>query len=172
MRYVIRQKIFSFADKFTINNEDGRPMYDVVGKFFTLGDKLNIYDMDNNHLIYIEQKIFRLLAEYILYENNEMVARVKKQLSIIRPRLNIDSIYGDFTIDGNVLRYNFDIKKNGNVVASIRKKLLSLTDVYTIDIDDSEDQAFILSLVIVIDQIFHHNKGASAGTSSSGSGSY
>ena len=44
-RYQIRQKIFSFADKFTIKDEQGQGVFTVHGKVFSLGRKLVLEDM-------------------------------------------------------------------------------------------------------------------------------
>lgn len=157
LRFVVRQKIFSFSDRFNITDGVGTPKYQVEGKFFTIGKKLNIYDMQENHLIYIEQEIFRFLPEYFLYENDEVVARVKKELTIFRPKINIESVYGDFTIDGSVLAYNFTVSKDGKVVARINKEFISFSDTYGVEIY-SGNEPFLLALVIVIDQIFHDNR--------------
>lgn len=158
MNFIVRQRIFSFADSFDIKDEFGVAHYNVQGKFFAIGKKLDIYDMDRNHLIYIEEKIFRFLPEYFLYQGEEMVARVKKQLTFFKAKVDIESIYGDFTIDGSVLRYNFNIEKDGKVVAKITKGFITLSDTYMVSIDEDENQDFLLSLVIVIDQIFHDNR--------------
>lgn len=48
------------------------------------------------------------------------------------------------------------MKKDGKRVAKISKGLISFSDTYSVDIY-SENEAFILALVIVIDQILHDN---------------
>ena len=55
MRFIVRQKIFSFGDNFTIKDEYGREHFIVKGKVFSFGDKLRIYDMAGHELYYIEQ---------------------------------------------------------------------------------------------------------------------
>ena len=157
MRFIVRQKIFSFGDKFNITDERGTPRYQVEGKFFSIGKKLDIYDMDHNHLVHIKQEVFRFLPEYYLYENDEVTARVKKQFTLLKPRINIESQYGEFTIDGSVFAYNFRVSKDGKVVADVSKEFLSFSDTYGVDVYD-ENVDFILALVIVIDQIFHDNR--------------
>lgn len=156
MKFIVRQKIFSFSDRFNITDGAGTPKYQVEGKFFTIGKKLNIYDMDGNHLIYIEQEIFRFLPEYYLYQNDEVVAKVKKEFTFFKPKINIESIYGDFTIDGSVFGYDFTVIKDGKAVARINKEFLSFSDTYGVEIY-SDNEAFLLALVIVLDQIFHDN---------------
>jgi uncharacterized protein YxjI len=44
-RYQIRQRIFSFGDKFTIKDELGQGVFAVRGKAFSLGRKLALEDM-------------------------------------------------------------------------------------------------------------------------------
>jgi uncharacterized protein YxjI len=155
MRYLIKEKIFTFADRFKIEDENGYPQYEVVGKILSLGNKLNIYDMSGKELIYIEGKIFRLLPEYMIYRGGNLIGKIKKELTLFRPKFNIESSYGYFTIEGDVLHHDFNILKNGEAIAWINKKWISFSDTYSIDIVDEEDQPFILSIVIVLDQIFH-----------------
>lgn len=157
MRYKIRQKVFSIGDKFTIKNQYEDDVYSVQGKVFSFGDKLRICDMAGNELIYIEQKVFKFLPEYHIYMNNSHVAMVKKEFTFFKPRLYIESSQGRFEVDGGFLAHNFTVAKNGHIVASVDKRILSWSDTYDVDISDSENQALMLALVIVIDQIFHDN---------------
>lgn len=157
MRYKIKQKIFSFGDSFYIKDNSGNDVFRVQGKVFALGDKLKIYDMQGNELIYIEQKLLRFLPEYSLFRNGTLIARVKKELSFFRPKFVIDSMMGSFSIEGEIFSHDFSIVKSGRTIASVNKKWISFGDVYEANINDNEDQAFMLALVIVIDQVIHDN---------------
>lgn len=44
MRYVMRQKLLSFGDDFTIKDAEGRDVLYVDGKVLSLGDKLIFKD--------------------------------------------------------------------------------------------------------------------------------
>jgi pilus assembly protein CpaF len=74
----------------------------------------------------------------------------------IKPR-NISGTLGDFAIEGNFWGMEFSILKSGRQVAQVSKKWFSWNDTYGVDIADTEDYAFILCLVIVIDQVLHDN---------------
>ncbi len=162
MRVNIRQKVFSFGDKFSVNTEDGTPIIYVEGQVFSLGNKLHVLDTNGDELFYIEQKIFKFLPEYRIFSNGEEVAFLKKEFTFLKPKINITSKYGDFTIDGNVLGYNFNIYKQGNITATISKKFVAFSDTYTLDIFDEENIPFMITLTIVIDQILHDNKNSSS----------
>ncbi len=161
MRYLIKEKIFSFADRFTIEDDQGYPRYEVVGKLLSLGNKLKLYNTTGEELIYIEQKILRFLPEYLIYRNGNIVGRIKKELTFLKPRFNIESSYGNFTLDGDVFHHEFNISKDGNPIAWISKKWISLSDTYTVDILEEEDHSFILAIIIVLDQIFYDNRNKS-----------
>ena len=48
MRYIMRQRILSWGDDFTIKDADGRDVYYVDGKVFSFGDKLSFKDMQRH----------------------------------------------------------------------------------------------------------------------------
>lgn len=155
MIFYVREKVFSFGDNFTIRDIDGYDAYKVKGKVFSFGNKLRLYSMDDRELVYIEQKLFKFLPEYLIYENGTVTAVLKKKFSFFKQRLQIESRYGDFYIEGDVFAHNFAIFRNGILVADIRKKVFTFGDTYEVNIDDNESYPFILSMVIVIDQIYH-----------------
>ncbi len=157
MRFVIRQKIWTFGDNFIIKDEYGREHFIVKGKVFALGDKLRLYTMDGRELYYIEQQLFRFLPEYNIYHHNQPVATVKREFTFFKPRFSISSIMGNYSIDGNFWGMEFSILKSGIPVAQVSKRWFSWSDTYGVDISDEEDYAFILALVIVIDQVLHDN---------------
>jgi len=161
MKYKIRQKIFSLGDNFVIKNELDEPELIVQSKLLTLGNKLTIYDRFNNELFYVEESILRLLAEYRIYQDGNEVAFVKKKFSLFRPQIDINSQYGNFTIDGDFLAYNFSINQDGIPVAKITKKVFSFTDEYLLDILVNDNVDFLITLVIVVDQILHDRKNSS-----------
>ena len=47
MRYVMKQKLLSWGNDFTIRDEDGRDVFFVDGKAFSIGKKLSFKDMDD-----------------------------------------------------------------------------------------------------------------------------
>lgn len=157
MRYLVREKIFTIGDKFIITDEMERPKFQVVGKVFTFGNKLNIYNMNGENLIYIEEKIFRFLPEYNIYIGRNLAATVKKEFTLFKPKFNISSDFGKFTIDGDIFAYNFSIYRDKREVAVVNKKFFAWSDTYGVDIDEEENHAFILALVIVLDQVLHDN---------------
>lgn len=157
MKFIIKQRIFSFADSFVIYDENNRPAYQVEGKLFTFGNKLRIYDMNNQEQVYIEQKLFKLLPEYHLFEKGQRVAIVKKEFTFFKPRFNITATSGNYTVEGNPFAYNFRIVQDGRVVARVDKAFFAFKDTYAVDIEPGADEGLLLAMCIVIDQTLHDN---------------
>lgn len=157
MRYQIKQKVFSFGDSFTIKDDKGNDRYIVKGKVFSFGNKLRMYNMKGQELVYIEQKIFRFLSEYNIYFKDLLYATVKKEFSFFRPRFNVVSHMGGYSVQGDFWGLDFSIYREGKHVAQVSKKWISWGDSYGVDIVEGEDDPFILTLVIVIDQVLHNS---------------
>ena len=155
MIFQVREKIFSFGDDFTITDEQGNDVFVVKGKVFSLGNKLHLYNMNGQELFYIEQKLFKMLPEYTIFSQGNDVARVKKKFTFFGSKFIIDSVYGEFDIQGEPFNHNFSVIKNGRVVADVSKRFFSFSDTYGVDVMNSEDYGFILALIIVIDQTLH-----------------
>jgi uncharacterized protein YxjI len=152
--------VFSLGDSFKIKDQDSNDKFIVKGKLLSLGKKLKIYDMYDQELIYIEQKLFKLMPEYNIYSNEKQIARIKKQFTMFKSKFSIESDKGNYEIDGDFFGYNFSIMKNGSEVAIVDKKLVALSDTYSVEISDNENQAFILALIIIIDEVLHDNNNS------------
>ncbi|CAF1164260.1 unnamed protein product [Adineta steineri] len=82
------------------------------------------------------------------------LAHIKKKFRVFHKKFTIDSIYGQYTTEAvDILAHSFRITKGERSVANISKKYLKAADTYTVAIADDENQAFILALVIVINQV-------------------
>ena len=158
MVFQVKQKLFSLGDKFTIRDRDGLDCFQVQGKVLSLGAKLSFQDMMGHELYYIEQQLLRLLAEYRIYQNGNVLASCQQKFSLLGSKFEISSQKGHYTIVGQPLNYNYEILKDGQRVAIINKQFFSFSDTYGVEIEATEEEAFILSLVIVIDQVVHNNE--------------
>lgn len=90
-RYVMKQKLLSWGDDFTIKDESGTDAFFVDGKALSFGDKLSFQDMSGNELVYIEQKLLNWGPTYELWRGDEQLAVVKRELfSFIHHRFTVD----------------------------------------------------------------------------------
>jgi uncharacterized protein YxjI len=157
MRYIMRERILSWGDDFTIKDADGRNTYYIDGKVFSFGDKLSFRDMEGNELARIDQKLLSLGPQYEIIRGGATVAVVKKHLfTLFRARFTVD-VPGpdDLEAQGNFLAHEYAFERDGREVARASKKWVSLSDTYAIDIDEGEDAVIILASAVVIDLVSH-----------------
>ena len=55
MKLYIKQKVFSWGDKFTVKDSNGEDRYFVEGDVFSWGKKLHVYDMHGNEAAFIRK---------------------------------------------------------------------------------------------------------------------
>jgi uncharacterized protein YxjI len=157
VRYMMRQRILSWGDDFSIKDADGRDAYYVDGKVFSFGNKLTINDAAGAVVAQINQKLLSLGPQYEIERNGETLARVKKHLfTPFRARFTVD-VPGpdDLEAKGDFLDHEYVFERGGTVVAEVSKKWFSLADTYAIDIQDGQDGVLILASAVVIDLVSH-----------------
>jgi uncharacterized protein YxjI len=156
MKLYIKQRIFSLGDKYDIYDANENVVFDVKSELFTIGAKLHLCDTQGRELYYIKRKLTFMLAQFEIYQNNFLCAAINQEFSLFHKKLNVESSLGNFSIDGDFFSMDYDITKNGNYFGSIHKKWLSWGDSYELDIPDSRDAAFLCALVIAIDNCLHN----------------
>jgi len=161
MRYVMRQKLLSLADNFTIKNEQEQDVFLVKGKVFSFGDKLSFQDLAGNELVFIDQRLLNWSPTYELWKGDELLAVVKRELfSFIHHRFTVD-VPGpnDLEAEGDFLDHEYTITRGESVVATVSKRWFSWADTYGIEIADGEDDVLVLATAVVVDMVCHdHNK--------------
>jgi uncharacterized protein YxjI len=157
MRFVMKQKLFSWGDDFYIKDEDGQDIFFVDGKAFSLGDQLSFQDLSGNELAFIKQKLLSWGPTYEIYRAGQLYAVVKKSFfSFLSYKFTVD-VPGpdDLEAQGDFLDHEYSFNRSGNMVAEISKRWFSWTDTYGVDIVDGEDTILILACTVVIDMVCH-----------------
>jgi uncharacterized protein YxjI len=157
MRYLMKQKFWSWGDDFTIKDENDHDVFLVDGRAFSWGDKLSFQDMQGNELAFIRQKLLSWGPTYEISRGDALLAVVKKQLfTFFRCKFSVD-VPGpdDLEAQGDFLDHEYTLERHGRAVAQVSKRWFSWTDSYGIEIVDGEDDVLILATAVVIDMVCH-----------------
>jgi uncharacterized protein YxjI len=157
MRYLLKQKFWSWGDDFTIKDESGSDVFFVDGKVFTIGRKLSFQDMAGNELAFIHQKLLAWGPTYEITRDGALAAVVKKHLfTLFRCRFTVD-VPGpdDLEAQGSFLDMEYTFTRGNGRVAEVSKRWFSWTDTYGIEIAEGEDPVLILASAVVIDMVCH-----------------
>ena len=164
MKLYIKQKVFTWGDKFTVKDINGNDRYYVEGEVFSWGKKLHVYDMNGNEAAFIQQKVFSFLPRYFVYVGDEQVAEIVKEFSFLFPRYSIEGLGWD--IEGHFMAHDYEITQNGRPIVTISKEWMTWGDSYELDIADSKDEIVALAVVLTIDAVMASNSGVSVSISS------
>jgi len=160
MRYLMKQKLFSWGDDFTIQDEDGRDAFFVDGKMFSIGDQLSFRDMQGNELAFIRQKLLAWGKTYEIYRSGVLAAVVKKELfTFFKCRFTVD-VPGpdDLEATGDFLDHEYEFTRGDRLVGSVSKQWFALRDTYGIDVADDEDPVLVLASAVVVDMACHGDR--------------
>ena len=149
MNLYIKQKVFSWNDKFSIFDENGNERFYVEGDVFSFGKKLRLYDLAGIELAYIEQKVWSFLPKYNIYRNGEHLCTVVKSFTFFRNEYVIEEL--GWRVDGDFLDHDYFISDGEREIVSVCKEWFTWGDTYAVSIDDSSDVVTALATVIVID---------------------
>ncbi|MDD6263174.1 MAG: LURP-one-related family protein [Clostridiales bacterium] len=149
MKLYIEQKVFSWADRFSVSDEFGVPRYFVEGEIFTWGKRLHVYDAFRHEAAYIEQQVPSFLPRYSVFAGGRRIAEIVRQFSFFVPRYSIEEL--GWEIEGSFLLHDYVITRNGKQVVSIRKEWMTWGDCYELDIASPQDELPALCVVLTID---------------------
>lgn len=155
MKLYIKQKVFSWNDRFTVLDEFGRDRYFVEGEIFSWGKKLHVYDVDGREAAFIQQEIWSFLPRYNVSIDGRHVAEIKQEFRFLFPKYRIEGLNWD--IDGSFMAHDYEITRNGQPIVTIQKEWMTWGDSYQVDIKDPRDEIIALAVVLTIDCVLAAN---------------
>ena len=149
MKLYIKEKVFSWGDKFYVKDALGNDRYVVEGEVFTLGKKLHVYDMLGREAAFIKQELMTFLPRFTVWSGGEEIAQVKKEFSFLVPRYSIEGL--GWVIEGSFWEHDYRITQNGAPIVTITREWMTWGDSYELDIAPGADEILALAVVLTID---------------------
>ena len=149
MKLYIREKVFSWGDRFTVRDERGNDKYIVQGEVFSWGKKLHVYDLTGAEVAFIKQEVWSWLPRFYVFCGDRQVAEIKKEFTFFFPKYSIEGL--GWEIDGRFMAHDYTITQAGRQIVSITKEWMTWGDSYELDITDPRDEIVALAVVLTID---------------------
>jgi uncharacterized protein YxjI len=151
--YLIRERLFRLGEDSDITDEAGLPVLHVDGKVLSLHNRLILRDPDGREVGQVHRKLAALCPTYEITLDGKDVAEVRKHLfTAFHERFTIDVVGGgDMEITGDLFSHEFTIERDGQTVATISKRWLTVTASYGVEIAPGEDDMLILASVLALD---------------------
>ncbi len=149
MKLYIKQKVFSFRDKFNVYDERGEIKYTAEGEILTLGKKLHVRDTSGREVIYIKQRLLTFLMRYEISVLENSPVEIVKNFTLFRHEYTIPA--WDVVIKGDFFAHEYEVFRNGRKIAHLSKEWLTWGDTYAINIGDPADELMALAAILVVD---------------------
>lgn len=159
MKLYIKEKVFSWGDRFTVKDEYGNDKYFVQGEVFSWGKKLHVYDSVDREVAFIKQEVWSLLPRFYVFCGDEQIAEIKKEFTFLFPKYSIQGL--GWEIEGKLMAHDYEIIKNGNSIVTISKEWMTWGDSYELNIANPEDEIVALAVVLTIDCVMEASSSAS-----------
>ena len=151
MKLYLTQKVFKFLDHYDVYDENQNAIFTVNQKFKFLGFHADVTARGEYQSFEIDKEIITFLPKYVLtFENREKIY-LNFRLSFIHRKIDVKTTFENLSVRGKFWDMDFEVLKEGEVIADISKKWLTWGDTYEVDIYDDKYTSEILGIVIAID---------------------
>ena len=145
----MKEKVFSWNERFTIKDENGWDKYFVEGEFLSLGKKLHLLNINGEEVAFIQQRLLTLMPRFSVSVAGREIAEIRKEFTFFFQRYIIDGL--GWEVDGSVWEHRYEIRKNGRLIVRIDKEWFTWGDSYVLEIADPADEILALAVVLTID---------------------
>ena len=163
-------KVISLHHRIEITDEMENVVYRAQTKFPSIHDKTDVFDAQDRHVAFISRKIFTLHERHFITMEDGLQFEISNELfHIIKDITNIVGL--GWQLKGNILGLNFELyDQNGEIIAVIAQKIISLHDKYCIDLYKPEHEKIVVAILITLQHMIKDREASSSGSGSSSSG--
>ncbi len=139
--------------KISVRDEQGQLLYWTKSSVFTLRGKTDLFDAGGAQVAHLEKKPISLHEEhYITLDDGRQITLSNELFHIFRDVTNIKGL--DWQLRGNVIGLNFTLyDQNGEPIAAIGQKMLSIHDRYSIDLYQPQYEKTVAAIVISLQKM-------------------
>lgn len=149
MKLYMKQRVFSWTDRFDIADEYGASRYYVEGELFSWGKKLHIYNNMGQEVAFIGQKVMSWLPRYSVEINGVVVATIVKDFTFFSPSYHVEGL--PWEMDGDFWAHDYVMYEGQHEIMRLSKAWFTWGDSYEIDIHDPQNEILCLSVALAVD---------------------
>jgi uncharacterized protein YxjI len=153
MRFLVYDRLLGIGDDYWIEDDRGTKVFLVDGKAMRLRDTWELKDTQGRVLIDIHQKMFALRDTMVIERAGEPLATIKRRrLSLLRNHYRVSLVDGtELDVSGKILDREFAVEYDGELLAVISRRRLTVRDTYGIDvIRDDADPALLIAVAVCV----------------------
>ena len=139
--------------KIEIKDEQGQTLYWTKSSVIAIKGKTDIFDASGALVAHLEKKPISLHEKhYITMADGQKFTLSNELFHMVRDITNIEGL--GWKLQGNVLGLNFTLfDQNGDPVASIGQKMISMHDRYSVDLYQPQHEKTVAAIVIQLQKM-------------------
>jgi uncharacterized protein YxjI len=158
----MKQKVFSWRDRFSVKDENGSDRFFAQGELFTWGKKLHVHEPDGKEAAFIRQIVLSWLPRYAVEIDGKEVCRVVKEFSFMKPRYHLEGL--PWRLEGDFFAHEYSLYHQDELIMRLSKKWFTWGDSYELDIFRPEDERLCLCVALAVDCAVERQTGSRHGT--------
>ncbi|MCL1951489.1 MAG: LURP-one-related family protein [Oscillospiraceae bacterium] len=167
MQLYIKQKVFSWRDRFAVKDAAGNDRWYAQGELFSWGRKLHVYDARGNEAAFLRQKLWSFLEQKYFIElagrpADPPIALVK-EFRFVKRRYHLEGL--PWRMDGDFWAHEYSLYEGDRELMHISKEWFVWGDSYRLDIADPRQELLCLCVALAVDCMNADAAAAAAATS-------
>lgn len=159
--------VLSLTHEIDITDAQGNLKYHSESKMLSLHDKTYLTDASGREVAYIHSKAFSLHEWHYVDMADGLSFELSTELfHLIEDVINIEGLA--WQMRGDILALDFQLfDQNGQIVATISQKMLSLHDKYCIDIYQPDYEKVAVAILVTLQHMIRDREDAQSADTSS-----
>ena len=158
MKLNLKQKVFSWRERFFIKDEEGNDCYSVEGEIFSIGRKLHVKNVGGEQVAVMHQKVIALMPRFFVEVDGQEVCEIVKEFKLFKQNYRIEGL--PWHLDGDFMGHEFTLNSNDEPIMTVTKKWFSWGDSYELDIADPKDVVVCLCIVLALELVLQEEEEA------------
>ena len=146
-------KLGDLHQKVEIKDEQGQTLYWTKSSVIAIRGKTDIFDANNAQVAHLEKKPISLHEKhFITMADGRRFTLSNELFHVFKDVTNIEGL--GWQLQGNVIGLNFTLfDQNGELIAAIGQKMISLHDRYSIDLYQQQQEPVVVAIVIALQKM-------------------
>ena len=149
MKLYLKQRVFTWRDRFIVKDENENDRYAIEGEMFTWGKKLHVWDIQGREVAFIRQKVFSWMPRYVLEIDGRVVCEIVREFTILKQSYRLEGLA--WRLEGDFFAHEYSMHDNNQSIMRMSKKWFTWGDSYELDIANPNDELLCLCVALAVD---------------------
>ncbi|MDR1012840.1 MAG: LURP-one-related family protein [Lactobacillales bacterium] len=155
-KYFIQQKALSSNARTLVQDENGKNIYILIGRWGKRNDKVSLYDLEGHLLSFIKQISVISGSRFSLYKSHEKVATMQKIPTLKKDRYFLSKL--NWIASGNFSEHRYEIKHGRIIIMKMLGTHMLRGDFYSLIIPEKENASIAILISAVLDYWLYNSK--------------